>query len=549
MNNVHLSQLISKAIQHRSAIGWDDQANDGLKIKDNKLPLTKSKNPSDKYYVDNWILKSINWIHSMLTGADISVELQSIDGNYNQSMQLMECEVNFLLDIFKWLDQGEKALLDRYWTGIGVVKNGWSAKKIDNDFHTGIPNFQYIDARKVYLDPNPNNMKYIVHSEEINKEDILNYFPEYPELQRVDSRKFTLYIVQVKELKTKKQVAFYIEDKDDIVYFDLDEYLSELQKGLQIPEGIIVSDPIESEYDEVTEYLFLKEQNRILKQYSIGSDFSYTVLKGAQVTDSPYSFGLPYFLKDMQELSIMLMTILTLSTLKHHKQIRIVHPEAITNYKEIKDKLHLPGVDILIDKDWEYNNPDKKPIEYLDPPKFSQELEFLEQKITEVIKSTTGVTNTLQGAPEYSGVSGVAVAQFQNQAKVIHKKDYIQWSKFISENVKSIMSLIETYRNYPHKIMGIDDSGIRSLIDVAVNDDSSLKNSNYIITVLIDENQEAIKKMEEDLIIRLYQLGLVTPEDVLQKMPFKNIDKIIENYNNRQAMTSQSQPLPSSQGA
>ena len=39
MNAENLNKLISKAKEHRQNIGWDEQADDALKIKDNKLPL------------------------------------------------------------------------------------------------------------------------------------------------------------------------------------------------------------------------------------------------------------------------------------------------------------------------------------------------------------------------------------------------------------------------------------------------------------------------------------------------------------------------------
>ncbi|HPM02654.1 MAG TPA: hypothetical protein PK816_10910, partial [Candidatus Cloacimonadota bacterium] len=156
----------------------------------------------------------------------------------------------------------------------------------------------------------------------------------------------------------------------------------------------------------------------------------------------------------------------------------------------------------------------------------------------------TGVTDTLQGSPEYAQMSGVAVAQFQTAAKVIHKKDFIHWSRFIQDNVKSLMALIEKYRNYPHQIMGLNDNDITALVDVATDNENELRNANYNIIVQIDENQDAIKQMERDLILRLHQMGLVSDEDVLEKMPFKNIDRLIDNLKNRkqqQAIIQQQQ--------
>jgi hypothetical protein len=538
MNADQLSKIITLAENHRQEIGWDKQADEGNRIYDNKLPL-KSKNPNDPHYVDNWILKSINWLNSMLTGADISVELQSIRGNFDQSMLLMQCELNFMMDIFKWIEQGEKALIDKYKNGIGCVKCGWNTRKRDNDFQSGIPVFKHVDSKKIYLDPNPNETKYIIHLEQLDKDQIVDYFPEYPELKRIQKRKYNLYIIQVKETKIKKQVAIYIEDKDQIIYHDYDEYLKEIENGLVLPEGVKVSNQIDTEYDQVTEYLYLKDEKRILQTTEIGNEFTYTILKANPVTDSPYSFGIPYYLKDMQELSILIMDILALSTLKHHKPIRIVYPEAIENYEEIKDIAHLPGVDIRIKPEWQALNPEKKPIEFINPPKFNNELEFLEQKISQVIKSTTGVTDTMQGQPEYSNISGVAVAQYQTAGKVVHKKDYIHWSRFITQNIQCLMNLLTKYRNYPHEIMGVDESNLSRLVEVATNPDNQLQNSNYIITIQIDENQDAINQMERELMLKLYSMGLVTEEDVLAKMPFKNVDKLIQNIQNRKEQQAQ----------
>ncbi len=540
MKSEKIHKLIENAINHRSSCGWDNQHKEACLVKDNELPV-KNNVPGEHYYKDNWILKSINWIISMLSGADISVELQSLNGTFEKKMKLMECEINFFMDYFQWTTAGEKALSDKLWHGFGCIKHVWNPFMIDEDFQTGKVKYTYKDCKNIYLDPNPYETNYICEKISLTSEMLLNYFPEYPELEKYKNKDIDIFVVQVKQVVKQKKVAIYIPDTDEIKIFDFDE-VEEFKNNNALPEELEISAPLSVEKNNVTEYIYLPEEKKILKKYDIGEDFTYTILKGFEVSDSPYSFGLCFYLIDQQEISVILMTMLLLSAMKHHKPIRILHPEAIENYDDIKDSLHLPGIDIIISSEWQERHPNVKPIEFIDPPKFNSELDYLEKKIAEVIKSTTGVTDSMQGIPQYAGLSGVAIAQFQQQAKVYHKKDYIQWDRFIKDNVKTLMELVKKYRNYPHKLLGIDETGRNVPVDVNSSNETTLDKTNYIITVMIDENQEAVKQMEQDLALKLHQMGLMTDEDLMAKMPFKNIDTLIENLQARkqeQAMLQQ----------
>ncbi len=545
MNAEKLKKLITNAENHRTNIGWDKQAEEAIKVKDNKIPVYPKKQ-GEHYYKDNWILKAINWIVSMLSGADINVTLQSITGIYEKKMQLMDCEVNFFMDFFNWTEHAEKALYDRYFLGIGVIKHIWNPYKIDSDFQTGKIEFQHKDSRNIYLDPHPDKCFYIIEKIQLDTEDLFNYYPEYEKLNNIKNESVTVYIVQHKKVIKVKTIGIYNQLTDETKFFDYKEYEELLNEINELPEGLTASEPFLIEKDEVTEFVYLADEHKILDKKIIGDDFTYHILKGFQISDSSYSFGLPYYLLDQQEISIILMTISLLSALKYHKPTKITHPEAIENYDEIKDTLHMPGVEIRINPEWRERNPGVKPIEYIDPPKFNNELDYLERKIQEVIKSTSGVTDTLQGQAQYAGISGVAVSQFQNQAKVFHKKDFIQWERFIIKNVHGLMRQISKFRNYNHKILGLSESGANELLEVAINDDTTLDKYNYIVQVNIDENNDAIRQMEQDLILKLYQMDIVTEEDVLYKMPFKDKDTMIENMSNRKkemAMQQQQQQM------
>lgn len=526
-----IKEMIKDAEQERQRV-WDKQANEGLKVKDNLLPLQK-KMGDEKYWVDNWLLKCINWMISMLSSSDISVELKDINNVRTLNMTLMEKEVNFHMDYFQWTEVAEKAKSDRYFTGMGIIKILWNPFRINDFFQTGIPVFSHIDSRKFYLDPNPTTTRYLFQKEEYTKKALLNHFPEYQELKKLeDNKTHNVFIFQHKETKTIQKVACYIEDQDEIRYFDWDDYQKEIENGFVVPEGIEIAGPVKSEEDIVTEYIYVEGIDKFLKEEVIGDDFTYTRLQSIPFTDSPYSPGLPYFLMDMQDISITLMTILVLQTLKNHKQTKIYYPEAIKNIDKIKGRMHLPGIEIEIDPDFELTHPNQKPIEFLSPPKFGNEFDYLDQRVQNVIKTTTGVTDTLL-ANSYNDMAGVAIAQFQTAAKVYHKKDYVAWINFIQDNVTCLMKLITQYRNYKHKIMGINEEGVKTLIDVAVDEETMLNHANYIVLVIIEENQDALKQIEREFAMKLYSMGVIDEEDLLEKMPFKNIDRIIEKFKQR----------------
>jgi hypothetical protein len=304
-----------------------------------------------------------------------------------------------------------------------------------------------------------------------------------------------------------------------------------------------MSEPFDMEEDVVTEYVYLANEGKILSSTVIGDDFTYHILQGDKFTDSSYSFGIPYDLIDMQDMSTELMSAMVWNVRKHHKPTNFVDPSGILNYKEIKDSLNSPDLTIEVAPEHLLKT-DKFPLQRIDPPKFNAEHEFLERKAHEALKSATGVTDTVRG--EQMALSGVAVDRFQMQSRVYHKKHFTARDRFIKSNVAGLMRLIVKYRNYPHVIQGLSDSGGHELTEVAVSNDTMLDSYNYIVNITVDENSEALAMREEDLAIMLWRDNAIIRDDMLRKMPFKDKETLIENINNKEqemAMMQQQQMM------
>ena len=60
------------------------------------------------------------------------------------------------------------------------------------------------------------------------------------------------------------------------------------------------------------------------------------------------------------------------------------------------------------------------------------------------------------------------------------------------------MDQIIQFRNYPHKIPGLDMDNQKGLIDVATDSSNRLDADNYYVKVTIQENQETLKQIERE---------------------------------------------------
>ena len=223
--------------------------------------------------------------------------------------------------------------------------------------------------------------------------------------------------------------------------------------------------------------------------------------------------------------------------------LKIFHPEGIRNWNDIKDRINEPDVQILIDPKFLLQYPKEDVLRFIPPPQWTGAHEYIESKITEVIKQLFGITETLLGDAAFKGISGYTANLFNSHAKVYHKTDYVQFIEFIKDCVLVMMEFVKKYRNYRHVILGLNEDGANELLEVASDNDTSLDKTNYEITVHIDQDVDAQQERDLQILTFLLQQGVVTPEDYLQATPLKNKDALSEKYTNRMQELQQQQQM------
>lgn len=462
----------------------------------------------------------------------------------------------------------EDALYDRYYTGLGVVRGIWNTKRITNQYRTGMPRYEYVSSQDIFIDPNTrqkdkSDMRYMFHVIRYDTDELKRQYPKYANMiqSAVDEKRIAatdttrVIILQYKRYITLEKIfvqdedagisqsfpvqewydlinqissdpytmALYNENADDMEYADW------LMKGLWLPEKVSVSSIIEVEEPAVFQAIFLQDAGIVLEypQY-IGQEYSYFFLIGYHDSDSAYPFGLAHYMKDLQEISVILMTVLTIQAVKMYKAEKMIQSGALLNEKEYKERGYELGVNPIVDSDWQKGHPGQKAVEYLDLPQFPAAILTLNEQLVHAQKTMTGAVDSAIGIAQYSGQSGVQVAQLQMASRIYQKEEIEGFRRFIGSACIWLKDMIALYRNYPHKIKGIDQDNRIGLVDVATDIKNRLDASLYIVEVYIQESYEVVKQVERELYMNLKNDRLISPLEYMRKLDIANADKKLD---------------------
>lgn len=559
------------AIQYRFSTGWDTAAEEGERIRNNDIPLDglqASPEWKGKFYKDNWLWKSIKWLVAMQTGSEIQPEIGGFDYEESMAKDLLEQELNLAISRFDLLDISEDTLYDRYYLGMGVARAIWNTRRVEPMYQTGVPRFDYVSPRNIYLDPACRNkdkeqMRHFFHVERYDIDELKRRYPKYAEEinpSHSDGSDPDLNVIDVVTVQYKKIITIekiFIEDQDtgvakEFLADEWDEFAAKAAKlpeviklyqdsgsqmayddwidsGMFLPERVVKKGPFESEEPGVFQAIFIDQLNITLEtpQY-VGQNFGYFFLIGYHNPASAYPLGLAYFMRDMLEASIAMMTILMITVARMHKNEKIIQQGALVNQETyIKDGYKL-GVNPIVDEEWQRQHPGQKAVEYMQLPEFPQAIMMMNDQLVNAQKTTSGAVDAAIGLASYSGESGVKVAQLQMASRIYQKEEFDGFRRFLTRACEWTKDQIIQFRNYPHKIPGLSDDNAKGLIDVATEMRNRLDQDQYFVKVTIQENQEMLKQIEREAMMSLNERGYVGGIDLMKAMDITSPEKKME---------------------
>lgn len=571
-----------RAKVYRQTCGWESAAEDALKIRKNDLPLSDIQGIprwKGKFYKDNWLWKGVKWLISMQTGAALEIDLKSYAGLVTPSQDLLEQEVNYAHSAFDFQSAYEDALYDKYYPGMGVCRGVWNTRAGNANYATGTPSLEYVDVMNVYLDPasrqrDKSDMRYLFHEDYVDIYELRRRYPKYRDKinEYIDQKNPEVSnrakIITLQYRKTVELDKVFLEDRDsgEKSEFLLDEwqeyiageakkpetkdlyrqYLDEfamgkpdekpmpykewLAEGGSLPEKVVLVGALTSEEQAVFQAIYLPDQDIVLEypQY-VGEDFTYFFLIGYHEPDCAYPFGLCHYMKDLLEVSIVLMTILTVQAVKAYKNEKLIQEDSLVNQETYMERGYEIGLNPIVRDEWQRTHPGQKAVEHIPLPEFPQALQYLNEQLIQAQKSMSGAVDAAIGLQSYSGQSGVQVAQLQAASRTYQREDVESYRRFITRTVEWLKNQIVLFRNYPHQIQGLDMSGQSGMIDVATNIATRLNSDNYYVEISIHDNQETVKQIEREMATNLFDRGLLSPVEFLRDLDRPNPEKSVED--------------------
>jgi len=542
---VHWDELYTKAKTHRQNT-WDAQANKCLDVRINELPhikhLPNYKAYEGKFFVDNMIIKIVKWMVSMLSGSVVSFDLQSNASSRDENTELLEEELNLTSAILDIPKQVAPALYDYLYLGMGFVRIFWDSQDVSIAWETGKPVIKHVDAMKMYIDPTTNEIdksdcKYFFHVERFNYKELSKQYPKYKkQFHDKKDKDDCIEIVTVQYKVTEIVKSMWIIDNAQnppkkwiIPVSEWEEFKA---KGNVLAEQMEISTEFDNRKSFWYEARFFHDIELVIQPPKyIGERSSYHIISYAHNHKSAYSLGLVYFLLDIQNMNIILLTTMTIMTMKYMKPEKIIRGQSLLNqdfYKAFGDQI---GVYPETDPVWDEQHKDALPVSYVPLPEFPQGINHLMNLTKEFADDLSGVTKTMKGEPQYSQMSGVAAAQFMSAGKIYHKEEQIKAQQILTEIGYHLMFLLAEYRNFPHIVQHLDvDNQMRN---VTVNDPEKspffFEPERTLCFAEIVENVELINQIKRDMAMQLKQMGCLSTLDLLQNSGMDNPNRLYKS--------------------
>lgn len=552
---------------------WDNQADDGWRIRNSELPLAEPidnlKNYKGVYFKDNWVKKSFTWLNSYFTGADIYADVKSYDGIVEPNMELLENELNFSLSLSDMVIKASKAIFDKLYVGYGVLRTYFNTHRINNFWKTGTPVIEHIDARNVWFwtpDGDLDNIQRFWHAEAVRTEELKDQVAQYDKNLADTIKEDTgsdgyvkfpntkgrtiVYTGIYKEVERVEKREFIYEEPDYETgeikqhnWFEFEDEYKDSELKDKLPEGVYVApDTIKIDKDCYYQVMFIPSQSILLKQQVddeykdvvyLGSELNYHIIGGSPQDGSAYPYGDAYDMKDILDLSVVFMSSLSKQIGNMNRPQPQIIENAVKNLNDFNNNHWKNNFILKLDDKWLDNHPNIKPqdvVTYKNTPINDRLFLVMQNYITEAIKSQSGAVDSARGEQQYSGQSGVLANQLQIASQTYLKADENKYRSFMDSILNWLMHTIVEYRQFPHKVKGLDELGQVTARDVNTTMINTLKDDDYFTEANLEPNAEQKKQIEKQQIMELLNAGKFPLKSALKVMDFSsvNIDRVME---------------------
>jgi hypothetical protein len=260
-----------------------------------------------------------------------------------------------------------------------------------------------------------------------------------------------------------------------------------------------------------------------LPQY-IGVTSSFQFLLGFRVDKDVYPRSVTWLLQDLQEISVIVMTLFAIQAVKLNKATPYSYEGALLDEEDFafnRDKLNYWG---KLDPEFATKYPQlaTTPIIW-DRPDWRPDIPMsLYNMITDSIKTTSGSIDSARGQASYSGQSGVQTAQLQAAASVFTKQDEIKWHNFLKAIGEKLKNCIADYKVHEHMQRGRDENNNEAMLMVNQGNVSQFNPELYYCVPYVDTTPEVMKQMEKDRAIQLNATGKMSTIDMLNEINMPN---------------------------
>jgi hypothetical protein len=557
-----LSEWIDRLIRAKAARnGWDAACEICDRIQANDIPILDKDNAlkdfTDRYYSDNWIMKSCQWLISYLMGSDITIDLKGIGGadDMYPDREPLEMEVNYANAEFELLRKCYRVISDRVWRGYGVSYMQWNNKRINAIWQTGQPEFRAYDAKRYWVDYNSGEPGW----SDRNFEFLLEQYPVktakklFPEHAKIISETyanetngdktykhdmFDVYLCQFKELMTYDVVdVVYSEDTDGKIFKrreqvyveDIREYLERHQNS-ELPENIFIGEPYQVESWEWFQFMFSFDLNlRLTEIEHIGKRDHIQVFWGLPSGIDNYPRSWAYFLKDLQDIKAIVMTLAAVQACKNGREIPLIKENAMKNVQNFLENYDSLGAYGIVNEEWSLMHPNEKAVDTIAFRTDPQVTMLLNSLITDAIKTSTGSIDTARGEAQYSGMSGVMTAQLQAAATIYTKQDEIMYRQYLRDMYELLLQFMGEYRTYEHYLEGVNEFGERETMLMNAGGIVSWNWERYYCQPVLENNPEMVKQIRENRAVQLNSAGKLSTVDMLRELGYANAEKMWSN--------------------
>ena len=531
---------------------WDEAADECRKIRDNELPargqVTGAEGFTGKFYVDNWLVKAKDFRVSKMASYDVFLDLKSEDNNpYDPNRQLLEMTINFTADKFRYHELILPVLDDWQVFGFGVSYQQWDAEKITNFWKTGSPEFRRVDPRDFWVDEGADqtwdtarwfmslnvmdvDMAKMLFPDKADQISVTN--TEMESRQRYtgngDTNQIDIMLIQYKELYLVEKIEVFDTVAQESKFFlkgELDEYLT---NGGEIPDTIEIRDTFKVKEYVWFQFYYCPQLSLVLDEPTyVGTLPSFQYVLGCTNDNDPYPRSIIWYLKDLQEISVILMTLLVIQSIKLNKATPYIEEGALENeddFMEDRDSLDFVG---RISKEWrEQVGQGISPITW-ERPEFRADIPIqLQSMIMESIKTTTGAIDSARGEASYSGQSGVQTAQLQQASSLLTKLDDIKLHNLWRSIGEKLKYDISRFKTHEFKLFGINEQGQEDMITVNSNNIPQFDPEKYYCEPAIETMPEVMQQMERDRAIQLNANGKMSTTDMLAELGYTNPEQI-----------------------